>query len=199
VSQFITHVGSLLRRFPKLKQSRRALKANSRCFGLVRLIYCLKDIHLIGLHRSCLCSPRATISPIAVAHDIQHIDFSGRRPGLVIFAAMVALVVNWTTTIGIFLITCESVVMQRTYILRVCRCLMTYVLLLTFSQETDILGVCLTALFALPSVRAILPGAPDFGAIIGKFRIALTVRILNYEQISLVLYQTSSLYPSARL
>lgn len=32
VSQNITRVGSLLRRLPKLKQSRRALKANSRCF-----------------------------------------------------------------------------------------------------------------------------------------------------------------------
>ena len=39
--------------------------------------------------------------------------------------------------------------MRRTYIL----------------NETDILGVCISALFALPSVRAILPGAPDFGAI----------------------------------
>jgi len=51
----------------------------------------------------------------------QHIDFEGRRPGLVIFATMVALVVNWTTTLGIFLITCEAVVMRRAYILKV-RC-----------------------------------------------------------------------------
>jgi hypothetical protein len=50
-----------------------------------------------------------------------------------------------------------------------------------FPQETDILGVCLTALFALPSVRAILPGAPDFGAIIGKFRITFDGKNTNYE------------------
>ncbi|KAG8832261.1 hypothetical protein FRC17_001658 [Serendipita sp. 399] len=79
-----------------------------------------------------------------------HIDFSGRRPILVKFAAILAVVVNWTSTIGIFLLTCEAVIMRRVHIL----------------TETDILGVCFTALFALPSVRAILPGAPDFGAVL---------------------------------
>jgi hypothetical protein len=48
-----------------------------------------------------------------------HVDFTGKRPGLVIFSAIVAVIVNWTSTIGIFLLTCESVVMRRTWILRV--------------------------------------------------------------------------------
>jgi hypothetical protein len=76
---------------------------------------------------------------------------------------MVALIVNWTTTTGIFLITCEAVVMRRTYILK----------------ETDILGVCLTALFALPSVRSILPGAPDFGAVIDLIGIIPNIIIIS--------------------
>ena len=78
-----------------------------------------------------------------------HLEFTGRRPSLVKFAAIVAVIVNWTSTISIFLLTSEAVIMRRTYILK----------------EIDILGVCIGALFALPSVRAILPGAPDFGAI----------------------------------
>ncbi|KAG8805197.1 hypothetical protein FRC18_006805, partial [Serendipita sp. 400] len=79
-----------------------------------------------------------------------HLYFTGKRPLLVKFAAILAVIVNWTSTIGIFLLTCEAVIMHRFHIL----------------SETDILAVCLTALFALPSVRAILPGAPDFGAIL---------------------------------
>jgi hypothetical protein len=48
-----------------------------------------------------------------------HVDFTGKRPGLVIFAALIAVIVNWTTTMGIFLLTCEAVVMRRTYIFSV--------------------------------------------------------------------------------
>ncbi|KAG8793490.1 hypothetical protein FRC17_008446, partial [Serendipita sp. 399] len=79
-----------------------------------------------------------------------HIDFTGRRPMLVKFAAVLAVLVNWMSTIGIVLLTCEAVFLRRLHIL----------------SETDILGVCFTALFALPSVRAILPGAPEFGAVL---------------------------------
>ena len=98
----------------------------------------------------------------------QHIDFVGRRPGLVIFATMIGVIVNWTTTLGIFLITCEAVVMKRTYILKVRRDTVSFLppsIHQHHIKETDILGVCLTALFALPSIRAILPGSPEFGAI----------------------------------
>ncbi|KAG8814323.1 hypothetical protein FRC17_001198 [Serendipita sp. 399] len=78
-----------------------------------------------------------------------HLSFTGKRPPLVRFAALLAVLVNWLSTIGIFVLTSEAVIMGRMYIL----------------TETDILGVCFTALFALPTVRALLPGAPDFGAI----------------------------------
>ncbi|CAG7855209.1 SubName: Full=Uncharacterized protein {ECO:0000313/EMBL:CCA73124.1} [Serendipita indica DSM 11827] len=78
------------------------------------------------------------------------IDFTGRRPGLVIFATIIAVIVNWLTTIGIFFLTAEAVIMRRYYII----------------SDTDLLGVAVTGIFALPGLRAILPGAPDFGAII---------------------------------
>ncbi|KIM32282.1 hypothetical protein M408DRAFT_326899 [Serendipita vermifera MAFF 305830] len=92
-----------------------------------------------------------------------HIDFSGKRPGLVVFAAMVALIVNWLITAAIFLVTGEAVVMRRVHILK----------------ETDVLGVCLTALFALPSVRSILPGAPAFGCIIDLIGIIPNIIIIS--------------------
>ncbi|CAG7855033.1 SubName: Full=Uncharacterized protein {ECO:0000313/EMBL:CCA74385.1} [Serendipita indica DSM 11827] len=53
--------------------------------------------------------------------------------------------------------------MRRTYIL----------------SDTDILGVCVSALFALPSVRAILPGAPDFGAIIDLIGIIPNIIVVS--------------------
>ncbi|KIM32286.1 hypothetical protein M408DRAFT_216321 [Serendipita vermifera MAFF 305830] len=92
-----------------------------------------------------------------------HIDFSGKRPALVIFAAMVALIVNWLITAAIFLVTGEAVIMRRVHILK----------------ETDILGVCLTALFALPSVRSILPGAPAFGCIIDLIGIIPNIILIS--------------------
>jgi hypothetical protein len=49
-----------------------------------------------------------------------HINLTARRPALVIFATIVAVIVNWTSTISIFLLTGEAVVMKRYYILRVC-------------------------------------------------------------------------------
>lgn len=68
---------------------------------------------------------------------------------------MVAVLVNWISTISIFILTCEKVVLQRYNI----------------ESGTDLLAVCFTALFALPSVRSLLPGAPDFGAIIGPYAV----------------------------
>jgi hypothetical protein len=59
------------------------------------------------------------------------------------------LVVNWTSTFFIFVLTCEVLIMRRGFML----------------SGTDLLGVTFTSLFALPSVRLLLPGAPDFGAL----------------------------------
>ncbi|KAG8826798.1 hypothetical protein FRC17_008101 [Serendipita sp. 399] len=92
-----------------------------------------------------------------------HLSFTGKRPPLVRFAALLAVLVNWLSTIGIFVLTSEAVIMGRMYIL----------------TETDILGVCFTALFALPTVRALLPGAPDFGAIIDLIGVIPNIIIIS--------------------
>ncbi|KAG8750498.1 hypothetical protein FRC14_000449 [Serendipita sp. 396] len=78
------------------------------------------------------------------------IEFDGTRPPLLIFCAIAAVVVNWTCAIFIFILTCEAIVMRRSYMLK----------------GTDILSMCFTALFALPTIRLLLPGAPAYGAII---------------------------------
>ncbi|KIM23777.1 hypothetical protein M408DRAFT_27604 [Serendipita vermifera MAFF 305830] len=64
------------------------------------------------------------------------------RPPLVQFAAILALFVNWISTMFIFVLTAESLVMRRGFML----------------SGTDLLGVTFTSLFALPSVRLLLPG-----------------------------------------
>ncbi|KAG8846428.1 hypothetical protein FRB91_000823 [Serendipita sp. 411] len=76
------------------------------------------------------------------------IEFEATRPLVVIICAITAVIVNWTCTIFIFIITCETVFMRRGYML----------------QGMDILSMCFTALFALPTIRSLLPGAPAYGA-----------------------------------
>ncbi|KAG8776563.1 hypothetical protein FRB91_000797 [Serendipita sp. 411] len=78
------------------------------------------------------------------------IVFRGMRPLVVIICAITAVAVNWTCAIFIFVLTCETVFMRRSYML----------------QGTDILSMCFTALFALPTIRLLLPGAPDYGVMI---------------------------------
>ncbi|PVG03821.1 hypothetical protein CPB86DRAFT_793207 [Serendipita vermifera] len=77
------------------------------------------------------------------------LSFTAERTGLVKFATVIAVLVNWLSTIFIFIMTCEGVIMQRYQVL----------------VAPQLLAVCLTSLFALPSVRSILPGAPEFGAL----------------------------------
>jgi len=56
-------------------------------------------------------------------------------------------------TIAIFLITGEALLLNRSNIL----------------EGTDILAICFTALFALPSVRSLLPNVPDsYGCLLGE-------------------------------
>ncbi|PVF92381.1 hypothetical protein CPB86DRAFT_819688 [Serendipita vermifera] len=71
------------------------------------------------------------------------------RPLLVILACIIAVIVNWLSTIFIFIMTCEGVIMRRFQVI----------------MGPQLLAVCFTALFALPSVRSILPGAPEFGSL----------------------------------
>jgi hypothetical protein len=113
----------------------------------------------------------AAVTSIVTHSCVQHIDVTGRRPGLVIFAAMVALVVNWTTTIGIFLITCEAVIMQRTHILRVGLQSMALYCISTGNRYPWRLLDC--------SLRAILPGAPDFGAVIDLIGIIPNIIVIS--------------------
>ncbi|KIM23778.1 hypothetical protein M408DRAFT_27605 [Serendipita vermifera MAFF 305830] len=72
------------------------------------------------------------------------IEIIATRPPLVQFAAILAVFVNWISTMFIFVLTAESLVMRRGFML----------------SGTDLLGVTFTSLFALPSVRLLLPGKP---------------------------------------
>jgi len=85
------------------------------------------------------------------------------RSGLVVFACIVAVVVNWLSTIFIFVMTMEGVIMQHFQVI----------------EGPQLLAVCFTALFALPSVRSILPGAPEFGALIDLVGIVPNVIIIS--------------------
>ncbi|PVF99451.1 hypothetical protein CPB86DRAFT_813834 [Serendipita vermifera] len=77
------------------------------------------------------------------------LDLFAMRPPIVKFAAVISVIVNWTSTFFIFILTCEVLVMRRGFMM----------------SGTDLLGVAFTSLFALPSIRMLLPGAPDFGAL----------------------------------
>ncbi|KAL1744574.1 hypothetical protein HDZ31DRAFT_63946 [Schizophyllum fasciatum] len=92
-----------------------------------------------------------------------HVDFAVRRPGLVKFTVVAVLVVNWLSTIVIFLITGEALLLRRLHIV----------------EGTDMLGVLFAALFALPGVRSLLPGAPPFGSTIDLVGILPNVIIIS--------------------
>jgi hypothetical protein len=79
------------------------------------------------------------------------------RTGLVKFCVVVVFVVGWIITIAIFLITGEALLLNRSNIL----------------EGTDILAICFTALFALPTVRSLLPNVPSsYGCLLGKSHIS---------------------------
>ncbi|KAG8842361.1 hypothetical protein FRB91_004230 [Serendipita sp. 411] len=75
------------------------------------------------------------------------IQFWVTRTGLVKFCVFVVFGINWFVTIALFLLTGESLLLNRHNIL----------------ESTDIFAVCFSALFALPSVRSLLPGVPGYG------------------------------------
>ena len=119
------------------------------------------------------------------------VTFSVTRTGLVKFCVIVVFCVNCEyasirepnqirsrlsgiITIAIFLITGEALLLNRSNIL----------------EGTDILAICFTALFALPSVRSLLPGVPssygcllDILGILPNVRLHFTLRVQNYIDI----------------
>jgi Domain of unknown function (DUF4436) len=66
-------------------------------------------------------------------------------------------------TLTICVITGEAVILQRAHIL----------------SGADILSICLTALFALPTVRSVLPGAPPFGCLVDLVGILPNVILIS--------------------
>ncbi|CAG7849679.1 SubName: Full=Uncharacterized protein {ECO:0000313/EMBL:CCA73679.1} [Serendipita indica DSM 11827] len=91
------------------------------------------------------------------------INIKGSRPPLVRFSVVMALIVNWTSPIFIFVLTCETVILRRGYML----------------HSTDVFGVVFTSLFALPAIRSLLPDAPEFGILISICVIIIAVAKLN--------------------
>ncbi|PVG03749.1 hypothetical protein CPB86DRAFT_305568 [Serendipita vermifera] len=113
---------------------------------------------------SCATSfPNGTLRWTATKPCQLTVNIKARRTGLVKFASIVAVVVNWLSTIFIFVMTCEGVIMRRFHVI----------------EGPQLLAVCFTALFALPSVRSLLPGAPQFGALIDLVGIIPNVIIIS--------------------
>ncbi|CAG7850932.1 SubName: Full=Uncharacterized protein {ECO:0000313/EMBL:CCA74578.1} [Serendipita indica DSM 11827] len=90
------------------------------------------------------------------------IQLQVERTGLVKFCVLAVFLVNWIVTIAIFLVTGEALLLNRTNIL----------------SGTDILAICFSALFALPSVRSLLPGVPGYGCLLDMLGILPNVIIV---------------------
>lgn len=50
---------------------------------------------------------------------LKEITITAKRPAIVKFAAIMAVIVNWTSTFFIFILTCEALIMRRGYMLSV--------------------------------------------------------------------------------
>ncbi|KAG8815762.1 hypothetical protein FRC18_001329 [Serendipita sp. 400] len=85
------------------------------------------------------------------------------RTGLVKFCVFVVFVIHWFVTIALFLLTGESLLLNRHNIL----------------ESTDIFAVCFSALFALPSVRSLLPGVPGYGCVLDMLGILPNMIIIT--------------------
>ncbi|KAG8752306.1 hypothetical protein FRC14_007165 [Serendipita sp. 396] len=94
---------------------------------------------------------RYTVMPTCLFDDAPGceliVQFWVTRTGLVKFCVFVVFGINWFVTIALFSLTGESLLLNRHNIL----------------ESTDIFAVCFSALFALPSVRSLLPGVPGYG------------------------------------
>jgi hypothetical protein len=66
-------------------------------------------------------------------------------------------------TIAICILTGEAIILERMYIL----------------SGSDVLSICLTSMFALPSVRSILPGAPPFGCLLDMVGILPNIILIS--------------------
>ncbi|PVG03822.1 hypothetical protein CPB86DRAFT_307669 [Serendipita vermifera] len=117
----------------------------------------------VDVENTCVSSVNGTLTWIATGACGLHLTLKARRTALVKFASIVAVIVNWFSTVFIFVMTCEGVVMRRFEVI----------------MGPQLLAVCFTALFALPSVRSILPGAPEFGALIDLIGIVPNVIIIS--------------------
>ncbi|KAL1679610.1 hypothetical protein EV122DRAFT_209481 [Schizophyllum commune] len=92
-----------------------------------------------------------------------HINFNVRRPTIVKFTVIAVVIVNWLSTLAIFFLTGETLLLRRMRVV----------------NDTDILGVLFASLFALPGVRSLLPDAPPFGCTIDLVGILPNVIIIS--------------------
>lgn len=91
------------------------------------------------------------------------ITFYAERPFRVVAAVVAILVVNWATTISLFIVTFEVVFLKRR----------------KMAEKYQLHALCFAALFALPAVRSLLPGAPEFGTYIDMIGILPNVVIIS--------------------
>jgi len=96
------------------------------------------------------------------------------RPGLVKAVVILTVVINWLITLAICVITGEAVLLQRAHILGC----------------SDILAICMTALFALPTVRSVLPGAPQFGCLVDLIGILPNIILISICTIAFAVAKT---------
>ncbi|KAG8799084.1 hypothetical protein FRC16_005853 [Serendipita sp. 398] len=89
-----------------------------------------------------------------------HVKFVVRRSYIVKAIALIVVFIGWATTIVVLILTYKAAILQKSH------------------APTDVLAVCLASLLALPSLRAILPGVPSFGAIIDLIGIIPNVIVI---------------------
>ncbi|PVG03828.1 hypothetical protein CPB86DRAFT_810383 [Serendipita vermifera] len=118
--------------------------------GNASLVDSLMNWHItVAVNNTCIGWQNGELTWLGLGPCGLYLTVNAKRTSLVKFASVLAVIINWLSTAFIFIMTCEGVFMQRFDII----------------MEVQLLAVCLTALFALPTVRSILPGAPDFGAL----------------------------------
>ncbi|KAG8753170.1 hypothetical protein FRC14_006359 [Serendipita sp. 396] len=91
-----------------------------------------------------------------------HVDFLIRRSGPVKFAAMMAVIGNWTITFVIIYQTYRAVMRLPDHL-----------------SETNLILVCISALSIVSFLRSIIPGAPDHGVIIDLIGVIPNIMLIS--------------------
>ncbi|PVG03827.1 hypothetical protein CPB86DRAFT_869225 [Serendipita vermifera] len=116
----------------------------------------------VTANNTCVAKRDGMLIWVALGPCGLHLTFKAERTDIVKFTSCAVIIINWSFMTCIFFMTCESIFIHG------------YDLIM----QSQVVAICLAALFALPTIRSILPGTPEFGTLSNMIGIVPNVIII---------------------